>query len=227
MGDKSQGQALLNLLLAEKPEGHQSPIDIEEQKETKVVHEKKIESDRDSDEQGHEDGQVLFVNSAGRQGTMGKQTAVQFVILEIVGDPKPEQKRKDRKPPDQLLVAKAKRADAVIQKDDKVDLSKNNHAQGKSWKNRVHFPKVDGQALVHGRGLLCCKRYCYYLTSIYSKMEEERDSIIRGFGVARTPAPGWVLTLPYKYIKMIECLYEKSRESIAIIEDMVYDSNIQ
>lgn len=154
VSDQGQRQTLLDLLPAEKPQGHQGSVDIEEQKEAEIIHEKKIQKYRDCDQQGHENRQVFFMDSAGRQGTPGKKTTVQFVVLEVVGNPKPEQKRKDRKSPDQLLKTEAESTDAAIQKDDKMNLSENDQAQGESWQDGVHLPEIDGQASAHERRLL-------------------------------------------------------------------------
>ena len=52
--------------------------------------------------------------SAGGEGSVGKQAAVQFIVLEIVRDPKPQKKTEHVESADKLLQSQLKIPDPRI-----------------------------------------------------------------------------------------------------------------
>ena len=143
MGDKRQRQAFLNLFPAEEPEGHQRSVDVEEQEEAEVIHEKQVQQHGNCNQDGHKNGQILFMYSPGWEGPMGEQAAVQLIVLEIVRDPQPQKEAEHGKAADQLLQSQPEIPDARIQQDDKMDFPEDDQSKGKSGQDWVHFLEID------------------------------------------------------------------------------------
>ena len=90
-------------MLLEKPYCHEGSVGIKNKTEYEIRHIQKIYDQCKCYEEADENRQILLMHSSGRQGSRIEQTAVQFIVLEIICDPKPEKEAEYGKTCDDLL----------------------------------------------------------------------------------------------------------------------------